>query len=196
MLIVSSNNETQYPEGNQGMSFQGLLTLLHSSDILALCDAERKGVNFTQTDPYDNRTLLIAYSLYGYSHKYDPKEVIDFLLRCGIDINHQMNKRGNNETALHKSVSKNNREITTGLIERNADIEIQDKNGNSPLIKAVMNYRGDAESLKIITLLISKGASLDSKNTLNNSARSMINMIGGGIDAGHNDESWDLRALL
>lgn len=122
--------------------------------------------------------------------------MVDFLIHCGIDINHQTNKRSSEISALHNAVANNNYKIVSYLIEKGAKIDIQEVNGNTALWKAVMNYRGDEEELKIINLLLLKGASIDIKNIYGISVIDVINTVGDGIDAGHNKKEWDLRHLL
>jgi|688.fasta_scaffold1254275_1 hypothetical protein len=178
------------------MEFTDLLKLIYENDIVSLENLKLEGVDFCRTDKYDNNNLLIAYAGYGYESKYQPDEMIDFLLNCGIDINQKRNKRGKELSALHKAVAMKNYKIVEHLLKREAQIDIQEISGNTPLWTAVMNYRGEEEQLKIINLLLQSGASLDIKNLHDNSARDMINTIGGGIDARHNKREWDLRHLL
>ncbi|RZJ68363.1 MAG: ankyrin repeat domain-containing protein [Flavobacterium sp.] len=178
------------------MEFTDLLKLIYENDIVSLENLKLDGVDFCKTDNYDKNNLLIAYAGYSYDNKYEPKDLIDFLLKCGIEINHKRNKRGNELSALHKAVAMKNYKIVEHLLKRKAQIDIQEVNGNTPLWTAVMNYRGEEEQLKIINLLLKNDASLDIKNLHNKSARDMINIIGGGIDAAHNKKEWDLRYLL
>lgn len=178
------------------MEFTELLKLIYENDINALLKAKIEGIDFCKMDNYDKSNLLIAYAGYGYDNKYQPEELIDFLINCGIDINHKRNKRGSEISALHNAVSNNNYKIVNYLIEKGAKIDIQEIHGNTPLWTAVMNYRADEEKLKIINLLILKGASLNVKNFYESSVKDVINTIGDGIDAGHNKKEWDLRHLL
>lgn len=176
------------------MEFTDLLKLIYENDIVSLENLKLDDVDFCRIDKYDNNNLLIAYA--GYESKYQPDEIIDFLLNCGIDINLKRNKRGKELSALHIAVAMKNHKIVEHLLKKKAQIDIQEINGNTPLWTAVMNYRGEEEQLKIINLLLQNGASLDIKNLHDKSARDMINTIGGGIDAGHNKKEWDLRHLL
>jgi len=70
------------------------------------------------------------------------------------------------------------------LLNLNAEFEIQDKYGKTPLLRAVMNYRGETELKGIIMFLVGKGASLEQKNLHAISAKDHILNIGGGNDAG------------
>lgn len=178
------------------MEFTDLIKLIYENDIISLENLKSNGTDFCKTDNYDKNNLLIAYAGYGYDNKYQPQDLIDFLLNCGIEINHKKNKRGNELSALHKAVSMKNYKIVEHLLKREAQIDIQEINGNTPLWTAVMNYRGEEKQLKIINLLLANNASFDIKNYHNNSARDVIHTIAGGIDAGHNKKEWDLRHLL
>lgn len=178
------------------MEFSELLKLIYENDIQSLENFKLNGVDFCQADKYDKNNLLIAYAGYGYENKYKPEDFIDFILNCGIDINQKRNKRGNELSALHKAIAMKNYKIAEHLLKRGAQVDIQEVNGNTPLWTAVMNYRGEEEQLKIIDLLLKNNASFDIKNFHDNSARDVINTVGGGIDAGHNKKEWDLRHLL
>lgn len=178
------------------MEFSELLKLIYENDIQSLENFKLNGVDFCQADKYDKNNLLIAYAAYGYENKYKPEDFIDFILNCGIDVNQKRNKRGNELSALHIAVAMGNYKIVEHLLKRGAQVDIQEINGNTPLRMAVMNYRGEEKQLKIIDLLLENNASFDIKNFYGNSARYVINTIGGGIDAGHNKKEWDLRHLL
>lgn len=170
------------------MAFKDLLQFIYENDLKRLEEAKLNGVDFCVRDQYDNSSLLIAYAGYGYEHKYQSEELIAFLLDCGIDINQKRNKRGNELSALHKAVAAENYKIVAYLLKRGALIDVQEINGNTPLWTAVMSYRGEQEQLRIIELLIAANASVDLKNFHDRSVSDLINMIGGGIDAGHNNK--------
>lgn len=178
------------------MEFTDLLKLIYENDIAALENFRLNGVDFSGTNKYDNNNLLISYAAYGYDDKYQPKDLIDFLLSCGIKINHKRNKRGNELSALHAAVGNENYVIVEHLLKRGAQIDIQQIKGNTPLWSAVYHYRGEETKLEIIHLLLANNASFDIKNHNNVSARDLIQIIGGGIDAGYNKKEWDLRHLL
>ena len=178
------------------MEYQQLLKHLSESSIPELQVMKSKGLDFHLRDPHTEANLLISYATYGYTENYKAVEMIDFLLDCGLDINHKMNRRGKGETALHKAIGTKNFEIARLLLNRDAEIEAQDINGNTALFKAVMGFRADPGELEMIEFLLEKGASWDTQNFHGSSPRSVAEMIGGGIDAGHNHKSWDLRFLL
>ena len=173
-----------------------LLKLLKQGSLEEIKKAHSLGLDIRILDPHTEANLLISYATYGYTENYQAEELIDFLLDCGLNINHKMNRRGKEETALHKAIGTKNFEIARHLLNRNAEVEAQDINGNTALFKAVMGFRGDPDALELIKFLVEKGASWDTQNFHASSPRSVAEMIGGGIDAGHNHKSWDLRFLL
>lgn len=181
---------------SENMRLQDLLKLIYFNDISELKKHRSNGVDFTICDPQNQNNLLIAYSGYGYDEKYSQKEMVQFLLECGIDINHQRNGRGANISALHMAVSNGLLEIIKTLLEHGADIEIKDKNGNTPLWNAIMNFKGNGDELAIINYLISKGGSIDTKNAKNISPRDIIIERGQGIGGDLSKKEWDLRSLL
>jgi ankyrin repeat protein len=178
------------------MTLQELIHLIYKNSISELKAYRVQGVDFTVLDSYDKGNLLISYSVYGYQEHYTKTEMVKFLIESGIDVNHQSNGRDNQKSALHSAVSNEHFEIVKILIENRADIEVKDKNGNTPLWNAIMMYRGDQNQLEIIKYLMSKGSSLDTKNNHDSSPRDIINTIGEGIDNDHNQKEWDLRFLL
>ncbi len=178
------------------MTLQEIIKLIYEKTIPELKQLCAKGVDLKVTDPYDQSNILIAYSGYGYANKYEQAEMVDFLLNCGLDINHQKNKRDHELSALHMAVANHHLKIVQTLIYRGANIEIQDSTGNTPLFNAISEYRGEDKIMEIIQLLLKSGASLDIKNTKNYSARNLIERRAKGIEQGLNPASWDLRSLL
>ena len=178
------------------MTLQEIIRLIHEKTIPELKQLCAKGVDFKVTDPYDQSNILIAYSGYGYSDKYEQTEMVDFLLSCGLEINHQKNKKDYELSALHMAVANHHLKIVQALIDRGANIEIQDSTGNTPLFNAISAYRGEDEIMEIIQLLLKSSASLDIKNSKNNTARDLIMQRAKGIEQGLNPASWDLRSIL
>lgn len=178
------------------MKLQDLIKLIYYNDIPELKNQKSQGVDFTITDPQNQNNILIAYSGYGYDEKYTQKEMVRFLIECGLDVNAQRNGRGSNLSALHMAVANGFIDIIEVLIENGADVEVKDKNGNTPLWNAVMNYRGRDGELEIIKCLLSNGSSLDTKNNHDNSPRDIIVETRSGIDDDLNQKEWDLSFLL
>jgi ankyrin repeat protein len=176
-------------------TFEQLTEILRTGDFKELEKRKNKGIDFCITDSYDGKNAL-EYSIHNKIYTgIDNLKMIKFLIDCGIDLNHKTNKRAHEYSALHYSVLNKDLESIKNLLTLKAEIEIQDKYGNTPLIRAVMDYKGETELLAIIEFLIDKGASLKKKNFHDISAKDHINNIGGGIDAGYNNAVWDLRPL-
>jgi ankyrin repeat protein len=104
-------------------------------------------------------------------------ETMKTLKKYNANLN-QLNKFG--DFALNMSRKKNNIEIMTALLDNGADVNIQDKNGNTVLKKAVLDYifdyvatqkRGD-DTKKMITFLLGKGAKIDMQDTRGRTALS------------------------
>jgi len=178
------------------LTFEKLTKLLHSNNLKKLQKEKQNGFDFKITDSYDGKNILEYYIKNLDSFKYNKFEIIEFLIDCGIEINHKGNKRTDENSALHLSVYIKDLDLIKILLKYNAEIEIQDKYGNTPLLRAVMNYRGETELKEIIIFLINKGASLEKKNFHDISSKEHIINIGGGIDAGFNKKEWDLREII
>jgi|TARA_B110000902_G_scaffold145374_1_gene167672 ankyrin repeat protein len=181
---------------NTKLTFEKLTELLRSNNLKKLQNEKRNGLDFGITDSYDGKNILEYYIKYQDSFEYDKLEFIEFLIECGIEINHKGNKKADENSALHLSVYIKDLDFIKILLKYNAEIEIQDKYGNTPLLRAVMNYRGETELKDIIMFLIDKGASLEKKNFHDISSKEHIMNIGGGIDAGFNKKEWDLREII
>ena len=80
------------------------------------------------------------------------------VIQQGIDINKQ-DKNG--WSALHYAVNFGYYNLAQDLVKNGASIDVQDTFGNTPLWRAVFNFRDDG---KIITLLLKHGANKDLKN--------------------------------
>lgn len=175
------------------LTFEKLTELLHSNNLKKLQKKKQDGLDFKITDSYDGKNILEYYIKNENVLDYNKFEIIQFFCDCGIEINHKGNKRADENSALHLSVYNKDLDLIKILLNLNAETEIQDKYGNTPLLKAVMNYRGETELKEIIMFLIGQGASLEQKNFHNISVKDHILNIGGGIDAGFNKKEWDLR---
>lgn len=178
------------------MTLQQLIKLIYENEIAELRKQKENGIDFTVLDERDHKNLLIAYAGYGYHEKYSQREMTTFLIECGIDVNHQMNGRSGKDSALHYAVSKGFLEIVKTLVENNANLEIKDSHGNTPLWTSVMNFRNKEGEIEIIKYLLSKGSSLDAKNNHKISPRDLIIRSGNSIDQGGDNKEWDLRFLI
>lgn len=177
-------------------SFEKLTELLLENDFKKLKQEKDNETDFKYSDSYDSINILQYYIKHIENFKYDKSEIVKFFIDCEIDINHKGNKRTNQNSALHLSIYKKDLDLVKILIELHAEIDIQNKYGNTPLMESVFNYRGDKESKEIILYLIDNGAELEKKNFHDVNTKEHIETIGGGIDAGFNNKDWDLRELL
>ena len=177
-------------------TFEKLTEFLRSNDLKKLQKEKQNGFDFKIADSYDGKNILEYYIKNQDSFNYNKFEIVEFFSECGIEINHKGNKRADENSALHLSIYNKNLELVKILLNLNAEIEIQDKYGNTPLLRAIMNYRGETELKEIIIFLIEKGASLEKKNFHEISSKEHIMNIGGGIDAGFNNKEWDLREII
>ncbi|MFK7807901.1 MAG: ankyrin repeat domain-containing protein [Saprospiraceae bacterium] len=154
------------------------------------------GLNINATEGYGNENILSFFILNHRDLKMDSIKFLKLCVKNHINLDHVGNKRTQQMAPLHLSVISNSILITEYLIETGATVDLQDKNENTPLWKGVMNYRGDEGIKTILELLITHGASLDTKNYHGRSPRDMILSIQGGIEAGHNNQEWNLMNLL
>lgn len=77
-------------------------------------------------------------------------------------------------SALHYVAQNFHPEIASLLISNNAEVDIVDVHGNTPLFKAVFNSRGRPE---VIKLLLSAGANQDKLNKHGNSPKLLAKNI-------------------
>ncbi len=193
--LFGRNNKTDWSKKSQTEQYHALqLAVLSGMDELE--KRINEGVDINCVEEYGNENILAYYVQNWKKSNISPEKTIKFFVSNGIDINHQGNKRTQMFSALHLGVMFKSIEIVKTLVESGAIVELQDKNGNTPLWKGVLEYRGDIKIKEIMEYLIKKGASLDTENYHGNSARKMIETIHGGIEAGHNDQSWTLNDLL
>jgi ankyrin repeat protein len=89
---------------------------------------------------------------------YNNTELLKWLIDNGANINHQDR---NGFSALHFVANENCFNASMILINNNAELELKDSNGNTPLMNAIFNSNDD---YKIITLFIDSGANLDNLN--------------------------------
>jgi ankyrin repeat protein len=92
----------------------------------------------------------------------DLEKVLRVLSRYGINFSAR-NRYG--ITALEKAVMKSNFLLVKILVDSGAGVNEPDKNGNTPLKKAILNYvnssRNQEENMQIIQYLVKKGASVN-----------------------------------
>jgi ankyrin repeat protein len=89
------------------------------------------------------------------------------LISEGCDPN-QKDKNG--WTSLHFAAQEGSLEAVHALLERGADIDVQDSSGNTPLSEAVFRYTGDGG---VVLALLKAGADPEKKNAHGVSPRSL-----------------------
>ncbi len=79
-----------------------------------------------------------------------------------------------NWCALHFAAQECSDTMVKMLVNAGANLELRDKYGNTPLWRAVSNYRGDTE---VISTLLEAGANPDAENKSGISPRAAANII-------------------
>lgn len=170
-----------------------LVSAVRLSSYELFCEAVKK-INNINAQTQSGQSNILHFIIYNF--KKEKLRVQDFkkLIELGVDINLK-NKEGH--TPLHYLVmSSFNLELAQILLNHNAIIDSEDRDGNTPLWRAVMNYRGEDELLQIILLIISKGADIDKKNNYSISARDIIVRRDESILEGGAKKEWALSNHL
>ena len=87
---------------------------------------------------------------------------VDSLIKAGVNINAKSNE---GDTALHKAVDNEHKEVVALLLDKGADINAKDRNGTTALLSAA--HEGNKD---IVELLIAKGADVNIQNNLGDTA--------------------------
>ena len=176
--------------------YEILKTIVNQGTIEELKSAISKGVNINALDSYSGENILMHYISNNSRGNFKPNEFIKILNSSGFNLNHLRNERLGKSSSFHFAVVNKDLEVIDALIKNGADIEIKDKNGNTPLWRAVMDYNGESQLLEIIKTLLQNGASIDNQNNHNNSPKDIILDNKKAIDTGVMDKSTDLSFLL
>jgi ankyrin repeat protein len=135
----------------------------YSSTSTAIALLEKAGVNILDGEA---QTPLMHAVIAG------KKEVFEWLLANGADVNHQDR---NGWSALHFAVSEKRAEFATHLLKLGACVHLQNVYGNTPLWTATFDARGKYDLVK---LLLAYGANPNSKNKSNRSPLDMAHVFG------------------
>ena len=88
-------------------------------------------------------------------------EIIKLLLEVGVDPNSREMTDNWNTTALHYVVRWNHLELAKLLISSGAEVNVRDKNDNTPL-----HYVDKTDSIEVVEFLIQSGAEVNAKNNI------------------------------
>jgi ankyrin repeat protein len=116
----------------------------------------QNGADVNIHDGSNNTPLYDALTASDFTEGH--KRVAEILLSNGADINAYNGEERRYETALH-SVAGWQMERVIFILNKGADINIRDYNGNTPLLNAVVSGKED-----IVKFLLSKGAKKNIKN--------------------------------
>ncbi len=155
---------------------------------------ETKHLDINSVSDLTKMNILHYYISKSSSLNYNPNEVINYLLKeRGLRINEQ-DKEG--LSAVYHSVANKRDDILKILIRSNANIELADNDGCTPLFRAIHSFRGEKKILEIIFLLLNNGSSLECKNKMGISPKHLIIQRGKSIDLNLNPKEWDLQTHL
>ena len=96
--------------------------------------------------PVENGTAL------HYAVFKNKEDIVSYLLEKGANVDLKYN---DDVTPLIAAIDLGYINIAKLLVERKADVNMQDKKGNTPLSKAVLYYKGDTS---LIEMLLHHGA--------------------------------------
>ena len=120
-------------------------------------------VDFDERDKWGNSALNVSSDIGEF-------KITQLLLEYPFDIN----AKGLDDcTPLYYAVSGKYIDIVKILVNKKADLDIPNKNGNTPLIIAVQMYDGNDEIIKI---LLDNGANPKAKNNAGNTLYKMLDM--------------------
>lgn len=143
----------QSPQGNADIYTIRLLEAIEKDDMHAFHNCMRLGVNInlpliTQSQP--NNPPECYYPL-THAVVMNRNAMVYSLLQDGAEVNARYQQQ---DTALHAACTNNNREIIRMLLERGADANALDEEGNTPLMDSVLSGP-DAE---VVRMLLKAGA--------------------------------------
>jgi uncharacterized protein len=143
--------------------------VLINSDYEALNEA----LNDFDINSFDSsgNNILHYYVNSANSIKIEPTLVLDLFVSKGIDIDQKQIKGGFKRSPLHISVFSKNKEITDYLINKGADINSTDDNGNNILSTAISRFNFGENGGYFIEKLIEAGGDINQENNHGISAK-------------------------
>jgi ankyrin repeat protein len=110
--------------------------------------------------------------------KMDFNKITDVLLGMGLDINTKQKTGKFQRTYLQLSVVINNKNIFDYLLEKGADVNSTDVNGNNILFDAFINFCKDQNNYEhYIKKLLKKNADINHKNNYDVSPKELAENI-------------------
>ena len=131
-------------------------------------------------DDYDKfgNNILHYYLKTKETKKISTKKILNALINRGIDINQKQKDKQYGYSPMHFAVITKNIEAFDYLIEKGADINAQNINGNTILFSLVFYYKRDIDTYsEMINILLNKGADAHLKNNYGVSAYSLAHSI-------------------
>lgn len=151
-----------------------LRNALNSNDSNQIKQRVKEGIDINVTDEFGNSNILMYYIQNRRRLQYDPSRIIHLFIKLGINIDHQRHGKLNASSALHFAVANRFLDIIEILLDSNAEIDIKDIGGNTPLITAALNSEKDERYSNIIHLLIEKGADTTIENYKGENAQKIL----------------------
>jgi ankyrin repeat protein len=144
------------------------LTLINSD-----YDALKEALNDFDINSFDSsgNNILHHYLLSIKRIEIEPKLVLDLFVSKGIDIDQKQVKGGFKRSPLHISVFSKQKEITDYLINKGADINSTDDNGNNILSTAISRFNFGENGGYFIEKLIEVGGDMNHENNHGISAK-------------------------
>ena len=132
-----------------------LKNALFSNDVDLVCYSILRGMNVNTYDG-DSNTPLINTAKFGFLDFNTSFDVIELLIMFGADVNWQNEKKN---SALINAVLSSNYKVAKILLEANADVNIQNYNGETPLI--LVSGMGQFFEKNILKLLLEYKANIN-----------------------------------
>jgi uncharacterized protein len=126
----------------------------------------RKDPSLIRAYSHDGFTLLHLAAFFGH------RELAELLLAEGANINAVSKNQtfARNVTPLHSALASRRTAVATLLIEKGADVNVRDAEGNTPLHSAA--FHGD---VPLVQLLLAKGAEVNGSNSVGSTPLALAN---------------------
>lgn len=110
--------------------------------------------------------------------KMDLKNIMEKLLKMGLDINTKQKTGPFQRSYLHLALCVDNKSIFDYLLKKGADVNSTDAHGNNILSSAIFKYKSNSDNYGYyINVLLENGADITHKNNYGVSPKELANMI-------------------